>query len=135
MAETPAPDKPSWRRRHLGMLVLLFVLVVPPAIFVGWAWTTLHYTYSAGDRAGYVQKLSQKGWLCKTWEGELAMATLPGVMPQIFQFSVRNDSIAHILENSLGKRVSLHYEQHPGVPTSCFGETEYYVTNMRVVEP
>ena len=117
------------------MLVLLFVLVVPPAIFVGWSWTTLHYTYSAGDRAGYVQKLSQKGWLCKTWEGELAMATLPGVMPQIFQFSVRNDSIAHILENSLGKRVSLHYEQHPGVPTSCFGETEYYVTNMRVVEP
>jgi hypothetical protein len=133
MAETPAPNVRSWRRRHWLILTLLIVLIVPAALFAGWAWSTLSYVYSTGERAGYAQKLSQKGWLCKTWEGELAMANLPGVMPEIFKFTVRNDSIAHILENNLGKRVSVSYEQHRGVPTSCFGETEYYITNMRLV--
>ncbi len=91
--------------------------------------------YSKGERAGYVQKLSKKGWLCKTWEGELAMANLPGTMPEIFNFTVRNDSIASIIDTNVGKRVSLSYEQHRGVPTTCFGETEYFVTGIRLVQP
>ncbi|HZK77896.1 MAG TPA: hypothetical protein VFC35_03235 [Gemmatimonadaceae bacterium] len=135
MAETPAPVAPSWRRRHWRMLTLLMLVIVPVAVFSLWAWSTLSYAYSTGERAGYAQKLSQKGWLCKTWEGELAMANLPGAMPEIFKFSVRNDSIAHILESNLGKRMSISYEQHRGVPTRCFGETEYYITNVRLVEP
>jgi hypothetical protein len=80
-----------------------------------------------------VQKLSRKGWVCKTWEGELAMVNLPGTMPEIFYFSVRNDSIAHVLQKNIGKRVSIAYEEHRGVPTSCFAETGYYITNMRLV--
>jgi hypothetical protein len=96
---------------------------------------TLNYAYSAGDRAGFVQKLSKKGWICKTWEGELAMANLPGTMPQIFAFSVRNDSIAALIQRDMGKRVSLTYEEHRGVPTKCFGETPYYVTNAKLAEP
>ena len=95
----------------------------------------LSFAYSTGDRAGYVQKLSRKGWICKTWEGELAQANLPGSMPQIFKFSVRNDSIAHLIQESLGKRVSLTYEEHRGVPTRCFGDTDYYITNIRKLEP
>jgi hypothetical protein len=114
---------------------LLAVLIIPTGLFAGWTWVTLHYAYSTGERAGYAQKLSEKGWLCKTWEGELAMANLPGVMPEIFKFSVRNDSVAHLLERNLGKRVSISYQQHRGIPTSCFGETEYYITNVRIVEP
>jgi hypothetical protein len=117
------------------MLSLLFVIIVPIALFAAWSWATLSYVYSTGERAGYTQKLSQKGWLCKTWEGELAMANLPGTMPEIFKFSVRNDSIAHLLAKNLGKRVSISYAQHRGVPTACFGETEYFITNMRLVEP
>ena len=117
------------------MLSFLTVLIVPAGLFTAWSWATLSYAYSTGERAGYAQKLSEKGWLCKTWEGELAMANLPGVMPEIFKFSVRNDSIAHLIEKNLGKRVSVSYSQHRGVPTSCFAETEYYITNMRIVEP
>lgn len=117
------------------MLSFLTVLIVPGGLFTAWSWATLSYAYSTGERAGYAQKLSEKGWLCKTWEGELAMANLPGVMPEIFKFSVRNDSIAHLIEKNLGKRVSVSYSQHRGVPTSCFAETEYYITNMRIVEP
>ena len=135
MSDIPAPSAPSWRRRHWRMLSLLFVIIVPIALFAAWSWATLSYAYSTGERAGYAQKLSEKGWLCKTWEGELAMANLPGTMPEIFKFSVRNDSIAHLLEKNLGKRVSISYAQHRGVPTACFGETEYFITNVRIVEP
>ena len=88
-----------------------------------------------GDRAGYVQKISKKGWICKTWEGELAQANLPGTMPQIFTFTVRSDSIARILEANAGKQVSLTYEQHRGIPTSCFGDTEYFVTKVQRIGP
>ena len=122
------------RTRRWGFVVLLLVLLVPALIFGTWSWVTLNYSYSKGERAGYVQKLSKKGWVCKTWEGELAMANLPGTMPEIFHFSVRNDSITRLLEKNVGKRVSLTYEQHRGVPTSCFAETQYYVTNVRLVD-
>jgi hypothetical protein len=91
--------------------------------------------YSAGTRGGYIQKISQKGWVCKTWEGELAMANLPGSMPQIFSFSVRDDSVAALIEKYTGKQVSLTYEEHRGVPTKCFGETQYYVTGVKLTNP
>ncbi len=133
--DTPAPVKPSWRRRHWRKLTMLMVILVPVLLFATWASITLSFAYSKGERAGYAQKLSQKGWLCKTWEGELAMVNLPGAMPQIFTFTVRNDSIAHLLTKNLGKRVSLSYAEHKGIPTSCFGETQYYVTNVRLLDP
>jgi hypothetical protein len=122
------------RVRRWGLTVLVLILVVPALIFGAWAWVTLNYSYSKGDRAGYIQKLSRKGWLCKTWEGELAMVNLPGTMPEIFYFSVRNDSTAHLLQKNIGKRVSIAYEEHRGVPTTCFAETPYYITNMRLVD-
>jgi hypothetical protein len=137
VADTVPASSPPKRTYRKPLLILLFmVMLVPLVIFSLWAWVTLGYVYSTGERAGYVQKLSKKGWLCKTWEGELAMVNLPGsVTPQIFNFTVRSDSIASILEQDLGKRVSLTYEQHRGVPSSCFGETEYFVSNVRIVGP
>ncbi len=123
------------KRSHMILSLAVIVLLVPIVIFSLWSWVTIGYTYSSGERAGYVQKLSKKGWLCKTWEGELAMANLPGTMPEIFRFTVRNDSIASMIDMNVGKRVSLSYEQHRGVPTSCFGETEYFVTRVRPVQP
>ncbi|MBA2686813.1 MAG: hypothetical protein H0U64_01810 [Gemmatimonadaceae bacterium] len=115
--------------------MLAGVILVPVAILSVWAAITLNYTYSSGDRAGYIQKLSKKGWICKTWEGELAMANLPGTMPQIFAFSIRSDSVANIIQKNMGKRVSLEYEEHRGVPTKCFAETQYFVTNAKLAEP
>ena len=111
---------------------MVLIILVPVLLFAAWTWITLSYSYSTGERAGYIQKLSQKGWLCKTWEGELAMANLPGAMPEIFKFSVRNDSVAHLLQKNIGKRVTIDYEQHRGVPSSCFAETQYYITNVRL---
>lgn len=131
----PPHEGPPVKRSHKILVLASIVILVPVLIFSLWTWVTLGWTYSRGDRAGYVQKLSKKGWLCKTWEGELAMANLPGTLPEIFHFTVRNDSVAALIDKSVGKRVSLSYEQHRGVPTSCFGETEYFVTGVRPVQP
>ncbi|HMH26744.1 MAG TPA: hypothetical protein VK542_09205 [Gemmatimonadaceae bacterium] len=149
MADTPetTPENPhdtetenaaaapirAHKTRNKLLIALLILILTPVVIAALWVWTALGYTYASGERAGYIQKISKKGWLCKTWEGELAMANLPGTMPQIFTFTVRNDSIAHVIEQNAGKQVSLTYQQHRGVPTSCFGETEYFVTGVHKV--
>jgi hypothetical protein len=132
-----APPRRRWRLK-LGLVLSAIVLI--PAIGIAlWTWIALSYSYSTGERAGYVQKFSQRGWLCKTYEGELAMiptrvGNSPVVSPDLFDFSVRDADVARRINESMGKRVSLTYEQHKGVPTSCFGDTEYYVSNVRVAE-
>jgi len=109
-------------------------IVAVVVLLAGMTWLTLHWTYSDGERAGYVQKLSRKGWLCKTWEGEMAMVTMPGTVSDKFYFTVPDDAVASQINTSVGKRVALHYEQHKWIPTSCFGDTEFFVMGMRVVE-
>ena len=130
-AQAPA-GRPRRGVKPLLFLVLFVLLVVGG--FAGYVWSTLHVSYSEGERAGYVQKFSRKGWVCKTWEGELAMVNLPGTMPEIFKFSVRDPAVADRLNQAIGQRVHLHYEQHKGVPSDCFGETEYFVTQVQPVQ-
>lgn len=134
-AAAPIPPASNHRKRNTVLKIVLAILMIPVVIIALWIWVTLGYTYAKGERAGYVQKISKKGWLCKTWEGELAMANLPGTMPQIFAFTVRSDSVAQVIEKNAGKQVSLTYEQHRGIPTTCFGETEYFVTGVRRMVP
>lgn len=132
VSTAPAPRP---RRRHLLLKIGVPLILIPIVGFALWVWATLGFTYSSGERTGYVQKLSHKGWLCKTWEGELAMTPVPGSQPQMFYFTIRSDSLASALESVAGHQVSLDYQQHKGVPTSCFGETEYYVTSFRTTKP
>jgi lysophospholipid acyltransferase (LPLAT)-like uncharacterized protein len=115
-------------------LIIAAVLIVPLIVFALYTWSALTWTYSSGERAGFVQKLSKKGWICKTWEGEMALVSIPGTMSEKFYFTVRDDSIAARINQSMGKRVALTYKQHKGIPTSCFGETEYFVADVKVVE-
>jgi hypothetical protein len=126
------PERPIRRHRRWPW-VLAAVVITPFALLALWTFIALTYSYSAGERAGYVQKFSSKGWICKTWEGQLAMVNVPGAMQEKWDFSVRDDSIARLIEGSMGQRVSLSYAQHRGVPTSCFGETEYFVTAVRIL--
>jgi hypothetical protein len=120
--------------RRLGCGAALLLLLAAGG-FVLYVWAALSFDFSEGERAGYVQKFSRKGWVCKTWEGELAMVTLPGTLAETFRFSVRDDKVAEVINASVGRRVALSYEQHKGLPTDCFGETEYFVTGAKVVEP
>ncbi len=112
-----------------GFIVVLLLLVS------GYTWLALHWSYSNGERAGYLQKLSRKGWICKTWEGELSLISLPGAAPEKFLFTVRDDAIAARINQQAGQRVALVYEQHKGLPTSCFGATEYFVTDVLTLKP
>lgn len=123
----------SFFSRSVARVSILILLLVAAGVAL-WTWATLSYDYSDGERAGYVQKFSRKGWVCKTWEGELALVNLPGAMPEIFYFSVRDDAVAKRIQQAVGKRVALTYEQHIGIPTSCFGETQYFIVDIRVVE-
>jgi hypothetical protein len=114
--------------KWLGVIVTLTAL-----LFVSYLWVVLTWSFSAGERAGYVQKLSKKGWLCKTWEGEMALVSMPGTVAEKFPFTVRDDAVARQINDSIGAKVALTYEQHIGIPTSCFGETGYFVTAVKVV--
>lgn len=117
--------------RRAGAL-LASVIVAAAALCALYLWTVLHWSYSEGERAGYLQKLSRKGWLCKTWEGEILLSSMPGAIPERFAFTVRDPAVVQQLQNAMGQRVQLSYSQHVGVPTSCFGDTQYYV-NKAVV--
>ncbi|MFN0158310.1 MAG: hypothetical protein ACKVRP_09600 [Bacteroidota bacterium] len=128
-SQPPQPKKKNRLAKWLGI-----ILIVPIILFVVYTWLALTWSYSSGERAGYVQKLSHQGFIVKTWEGELAMVNLPGTAPEKFYFSVRDDVVAEKINASLGKRVALVYEHHVGVPTKFFGETEYYVVDVKVIE-
>lgn len=112
----------------IGLVVAVIVLAG------GYLFAVLNWSFSRGDRIGYVQKFSEKGWICKTWEGELQMLPVPGAIPEKFLFSVRDKGAISKLNTSLGKRVSISYEQHKGIPTTCFGESEYFVVDVKVLD-
>jgi len=111
----------------------LLGIVVLVALVAGYFAIVLNWSYSTGERAGWVQKFSNKGWLCKTWEGELALVSLPGTSVEKFLFTVRDDGVAASINKVVGQRVSVHYEQKVGLPTTCFGETRNYVTGVSVM--
>lgn len=129
----PSMRLPGLITRHKLVTTLVFVIVAPIITFVLWTVVALNYSYSTGERAGFLQKISRRGWLCKTWEGEIQLTAIPGSMPEKFVFSVRSDSLAGELNKLNGQRVVLTYAQHKGLPTSCFGDTEYFVIGVRLV--
>ena len=121
-------------QRGIGVLRVLLILVLLVALSAGYFWAMLKWSYSTGERAGWVQKFSRKGWICKTWEGEMAMVSMPGSATEKFLFTVWNDGVADEINKVMGRRVALHYEQKVGLPTSCFGDTRYFVTGVTLVE-
>lgn len=127
----PAAPRPSRRL----LFIVAAVVLVPLLLFSLYAGLTLKWSYSTGVRAGILQKFSDKGWVCKTWEGELAMTTVPGVAPVLWSFTVRDNAVAQQISAALGRRVVLHYHEHRGVPTKCFGDTPYFVDSVAVSAP
>ena len=120
--------------RNKVVKITLLLVVVVALLCTGYMMIVLNWSYSKGERIGYVQKFSEKGWLCKTWEGELQMLPVPGAIPEKFLFSVRDQAVISKINSSMGKKVSLFYEQHKGIPTNCFGESEYFAVDARTLE-
>lgn len=113
----------------------LFWIILLPVVLLGlYTWGSLTWVYSDGERVGYVQKLSHKGWLCKTWEGELVLVTVPGTQAEKFYFTVRDPAVIPKINALSGERVRLQYEEHKGVPFSCFGETSHFVNDVEEIK-
>jgi len=129
--EPPAPAEPRGLRTRTR-LILAGLVLGPALLFVLYTLLVLNWSYSEGYRAGVLQKFSRKGYVCKTWEGELAMTTVPGVAPVIWEFSVRDETTARQLAEAIGNQVSLHYTEHRGVPSECFGATNYFVDSVAI---
>jgi hypothetical protein len=123
---------PITKKTVFSTLAAIIISII--AIIGLYTWAALTWSYSKGERTGYVQKFSTKGWLCKTWEGELTMLPVQGMVPEKFIFSVRDDAVADSINRSMSKKLALTYEQHKGVPSTCFGESEYFVTAVKVIE-
>jgi hypothetical protein len=132
--EVPSPPAPRRRLWKSWKFWLVGLLVTPLLLFAIYTMVALSWSYSEGTRAGYLQKFSKKGWVCKTWEGELALTTVPGVAPTLWDFTVRSDAAARQLNLALGRRVLLFYREHKGIPSRCFGETNYFVDSVKIVQ-
>ena len=132
-APTP-PSAPPPRKRwwHHWRGILIGLVLTPVLLFAAFTFLAVNWSYSDGERAGTLQKFSRKGWICKTWEGELMQPTAPGVAPTIWTFTVRDDETARRVEAGLGMRIVLHYKEHKGVPSRCFGDTPYWVDRVRI---
>lgn len=130
MTTHTSPSSAGKRKTGWLWFVLLLLIVFP----VVWIWGMMSWSYSSGERAGWVQKFSKKGWVCKTWEGELALVTMPGTAQEKYVFTVWDDAVAQQINAAMGKRVSLHYDEKVGLPGSCFGETRYWVRGVKIVE-
>jgi hypothetical protein len=125
---------PNAARRSGWIKWAVLAALLPALLFAAYLAFVVNWSYSDGERAGYLQKFSRKGWICKTYEGELAMTTVPGVAPVLWSFTVRDPAVAAQINAVLGKRLALHYEEHRGIPTTCYGETNYFVSRVQVLE-
>ena len=124
----------SRRPRRWLSGVLIGVPLLAVVVGGAWTWFTLNWSYSEGERAGILQKFSRKGWICKTYEGELALYIVGGVAPEIFYFSTRDPELAKELSKNVGRQVRLHYSEHRGIPTNCFAETPYFADSFTLVQ-
>ena len=117
------------------MKIFIGIIVGLILALAGFTWLTLHWSYSDGERAGLLQKFSRRGWVCKTYEGEMVLATVATVNAEKFLFTVRDADIAKQLTGYIGDHITVHYEQRKWIPTSCFGDTEYFVTSVQRETP
>jgi len=133
---TPSPASGAFppRRGPSRLKLVFWLLIVPIVLVAAYFAIFLNWNYSSGERAGWVQKFSKKGWICKTWEGEMAMVTMPGSTPEKFLFTVKDDKVAQQINRLMGKRVTVNYDQKVGLPTSCFGETRHFVSGVSAVD-
>jgi hypothetical protein len=123
------------RRQQAGFIpIIVAVIVVVALLLTAYTWLMMSWSYSSGERAGFVQKLSKKGFVCKTWEGELVLVSMPGTQAEKFLFTVRDEAVAQKINALNGQRVTMNYEQHIWLPTTCLGETEYFVTDVKLLE-
>lgn len=134
-AQPPAavPVKPQKTFADRFARFVLIVVILGVVGFALYTWAALNYTYSEGERVGYARKLSSKGWVCKTWEGEISMTNAVGAQESVFAFTVRDPAVVEKFRSLEGKHVTIMYKERVGIPSSCFGDTPYHAYDVRAI--
>jgi hypothetical protein len=133
MSASPPPSLPPRRtRRRLGLIITLTLVLIVAVGLSLWSWIALTYVYASGQHTGYIRKLTKTGWLCKTWEGQLVTSPTPAVQSQLFNFTIHDDSLATLIQNAHDKQVTLSYSQYLTSPSTCLGETRYFIEGITV---
>lgn len=111
--------------RKIGIYFVIVVVVMTALFF-----TIAYYaSYSDGDRTGELIKFSRKGYVFKTWEGEISQG-IAGA--QIFKFSVldNDEEVIETLKKYQGQYIKVTYvERYTTFP--WWGDTNYYITAVK----
>jgi hypothetical protein len=133
-AVAPKGGKPPKTFADRFARFVLYVVVLGVVGFALYTWAALNYTYSEGERVGFARKLSNKGWVCKTWEGEISITNSVGAQESVFSFTVRDEAVVQKFRALEGKQVTVLYKERVGIPTSCFGDTPYHAFDVRAIK-
>lgn len=95
--------------------------------FIPWA----AVQYSDGERTGLVNKISHKGLICQTWEGQMLVGNGNNVDPEEYFFTVKDDAVVKQVQDAQGKIATLHYKQY-ALSSNCWGDTSYEVVGVTV---
>lgn len=124
------------KKNNFKRFLLIFILIITIIWFIYYFVCGL--TYSEGTRSGILTKVSKKGYVFKTFEGELNVGGFSQgdgtIMPNsIFKFSVIKENIYKKIQEKEGKKVVLHYKQ---VIKNFFwqGDTDYFVLDVSEVK-
>lgn len=128
-------------KSFLRKLVIFLIIALAIGIVAGSYF--MFGTYSDGYRVGTVIKLSKKGYIFKTYEGQLNLeffpsstSTTPGISQNIWEFSVSSSTVAKDIEKAVdhGGKVKLYYdEKYYRLPWN--GETKYIVSKIEEIPP
>lgn len=114
-------------RRVLGISVtIILAIIIIYFLFI------YYVTYSQGYRSGELVKISHKGVVFKTWEGEISQGVSES---QIFKFSVESSEkeVIEQLKDLQGQHVKLTYKERFAT-FPWLGDTKYYVTEVEKTE-
>lgn len=122
--DSQVQKKPSWFRRFTRTVMILFTLSL---IFIVY-WFYFN-KYGNGERTGILVKITHKGNIFKTDEGEMWLSCRQMTNPEKFYFSVTNDSIVQVLKNLQDECVQLTYTQYRAA-LPWRGDNKYIVTGV-----
>lgn len=130
---TPIPEKKSGKFKKFALLFFLVLILIVAAFYF-----VCGMAYSEGTRSGILVKVSKKGYVFKTYEGELNIGGINQgegtIIPlTVFKFSTTRKQVYDSLENYQGRKVVLKYRQ---VIKNFFwqGETDYFIDHVALVK-
>ncbi len=116
------------------LFAVILIIIVCGGLFTYWRF---YYSFGEGNKAGLLIQFMKKGYVFKTYEGEIIQAGLKSypsvpVATKDFTFSVADPAVADSLMGYEGKEVVLHYTEYFGA-LPWRGHSRYVVDKILYV--